>query len=74
MVALVGVLGRQPPEGRWPAVVRLQLQWGTTSGQIEELSRKKPQHSASPETNSGRRALLKAPPEFRTQLEKWWTA
>ena len=40
MVALVSVLETLAPAEAWPALVRLQQQWPTTSGQIERLLKK----------------------------------
>jgi hypothetical protein len=40
MVALVAVLETLAPAEAWPALVRLQQQWPTTSGQIERLLKK----------------------------------
>ena len=71
MVALVPVIERMPLETAWPAVVRLQQSWGTTSGQIEELLRKIAAELGVPDHELRARSLLKAPPSLDEHVEKF---
>ena len=57
----------------WPAVVRLQQSWGTTSGQIEELLKKIAAELGVPDHGLRALSLLKAPPSLDKHVDKSWT-
>ena len=70
MVALVGVLAAQPPAVRWAPLQRLQLEWGTTSGQIEDLLRATAGELGISADELRAQGLLKSPPGFGDLLDK----
>jgi hypothetical protein len=70
MVALVPVLGQMPPELRWPPLLELQQEWGTASGQIEELLKTTGAELGVSENDLQRQMLLKPTLDFGHQLGK----
>ena len=70
MVALVPVLGQMPPELRWPPLLGLQQEWGTASGQIEELLKTTAAELGVSENDLQRQMLLKPTLDFGHQLGK----
>ena len=70
MVALVPVLGQMPPELRWPPLLGLQQEWGTASGQIEELLKTTAAKLGVSENELQRQMLLKPTLDFGHQLGK----
>jgi hypothetical protein len=59
MVGLVGVLEMLPPAEAWPALLRLQQEWPTTSVQIERLFKATAAKFGITEEELKARALLK---------------
>jgi len=70
MVALLGVLVAQPPAVRWAPLQRLQLEWGTTSGQIEDLLRTTAGELGISADQLRAQGLLRSPPGFGDLLDK----